>query len=153
MNTAKPSDTDLKARLTPAQYEVTQRDATEPPFRNEFWDNHAGRDLRRRRHGRAAVQLHRQVRVGHRLAELHPADRGRVTWSSKRTARTGWAGSRCARSGGDSHLGHVFDDGPAPTGLRYCINSASLRFIPVAKLEAEGYGKYRVLFEKSDKRA
>jgi len=147
MKTAKPTDADLKARLTPAQYQVTQCSATEPPFRNEFWNHHE-------------AGIYVDVVSGEPL----------FTSTDKFDSGTGWPsftkpiedanvtehadtshGMRRVevRSlSGESHLGHLFDDGPMPTGLRYCINSASLRFIPVAKLEAEGYGKYKALFEK-----
>jgi peptide methionine sulfoxide reductase msrA/msrB len=147
MKTAKPTDAELKTRLTPAQYQVTQCSATEPPFRNEFWDHHE-------------AGIYVDVVTGEPLfASIDKFDSG-TGWPSftkpiedanvTEHADTSHGMRRIeVRSlGGDSHLGHLFDDGPMPTGLRYCINSASLRFVPVAKLEAEGYGKYRALFEK-----
>jgi len=137
------SDRDLKAELTPLQYHVTQEQGTEPPFRNEFWDNHE-------------EGLYVDVVSGEALfSSLDKYDSG-CGWPSftKPIDKSGVV-ERIDRSHGMlrqevrsavSHLGHVFPDGPAPTGLRYCINSASLRFIPAAKLEAEGYGEFRKLF-------
>lgn len=145
---SKPADEELRRRLTPLQYEVTQHEATEPPFRNDFWDNHE-------------EGLYVDVVSGEPLfTSLDKFDSG-TGWPSftrpieperlvTRTDESLWMTRTEVRSrGGDSHLGHVFDDGPAPTGLRYCINSASLRFIPASRLAAEGYGAYRALFDES----
>lgn len=141
----KPSDAELRQRLTAEQYEVTQREGTEPPFRNEYWDN--------KRPG-----IYVDVVSGEPLfSSLDKYDSGtgwpsftRPLESDNVVTRTDFKlllprrELRSRRAG--SHLGHVFDDGPAPTGQRYCMNSASLRFIPAEDLQEAGYGQYSHLF-------
>jgi methionine-R-sulfoxide reductase len=147
MTSGKTDDAALRARLTPEQYRVTQHEGTEPAFRNAYWDNHE-------------PGIYVDVVSGEPLfSSLDKYDSG-TGWPSftkpidashvkTKTDRTlGMSRTEVRSAEGDSHLGHLFPDGPQPTGQRYCMNSASLRFIPVDRLEAEGYGQFVPLFKK-----
>jgi methionine-R-sulfoxide reductase len=147
----KPDDADLKAKLSPLQYQVTQHEATERPFQNAYWDNHE-------------PGIYVDVVSGEPLfSSLDKFDSG-TGWPSftkplvsenvtTKTDRSLFMTRTEVRSShADSHLGHLFDDGPAPTGMRYCMNSASMRFVPVSKLAEEGYGEFLPLFQPADKK-
>jgi len=143
---SKPGDSQLKESLTPLQYKITQKNGTEQPFDNEYWDN--------KKQG-----IYVDIVSGEPLFSSKDKFKSGTGWPSftktlepdhvteKKDKSLFMVRTEVRSRLADSHLGHLFDDGPAPTGLRYCINSASLRFIPKEKLEQEGFGKYLSLFE------
>jgi peptide methionine sulfoxide reductase msrA/msrB len=144
----KPSDSELRQKLSPLEYEVTQRAATEPPFQNRYWNNHE-------------EGLYVDIVTGEPLFSSRDKFDSGTGWPSftkpVEPSRVvdhpdesyGMVRTEVVSRVGGSHLGHVFEDGPRPSGLRYCINSASLRFIPVSKLAESGYGDYLPLFGKA----
>ena len=141
----KPSDADLKANLTLEQYDVTQHEGTEPPFGNAYWNNHE-------------EGIYVDIVSGEPLFSSKDKYDSGTGWPSftkpliaanvteKTDGTLGYTRTEVRSKRADSHLGHVFDDGPQPLGLRYCMNSAAIRFIPKAELTAQGYGEFAKLF-------
>ncbi len=148
MRDKNPMDDELKKTLTRTQYDVTQCSATEPPFRNEFWNHHEPGIYVDVVSGEALFASTDKFDSGTGWPSfVRPLEAGNVMEHTDTSHGMRRVEVRSAQA--DSHLGHVFDDGPAPTGLRYCINSAALRFIPATTLEETGYGKYAPLFKKA----
>jgi len=145
----KPSEEELRAKLTEMQFRVTQEEGTERSFNNEFWDNHAD-------------GLYVDILSGEPLFSSRDKFESGTGWPSfvrpvseeflarDYDTKLGYQRTEVRSAFADSHLGHVFEDGPEPTGLRYCINSAALRFIPVAELESAGLKQFLPLFEGAE---
>ncbi|TSC57644.1 MAG: Peptide methionine sulfoxide reductase MsrA/MsrB [Candidatus Peregrinibacteria bacterium Greene0416_62] len=142
----KPSDSELHTLLTPLQYDVTQHEGTEPPYQNAYWDNHE-------------EGIYVDIVSGEPLfssQDKYESGTGWPSFTQPLVAENivedsdyllGYKRTEIRSRLADSHLGHVFEDGPEPLGLRYCMNSAALRFVPRTELEAQGYGAYSVLFQ------
>jgi len=143
----RPSDAELKKKLTPLQFSVTRKADTEMAFHNEYWDNHEPGIYVDIISGEPLFSSLDKYDSGTGWPSFtRPLEPGNLT--SKTDYKLIYPRIEIRSKMADSHLGHLFDDGPRPTGLRYCMNSAAMRFVPVSQLAAQGYGKYLPLFQK-----